>query len=540
MPDPAFKKCRRCPWISPTAVAAFLIAFFLLSACGPRSTAQAEVQVTIQADGNESSLALPLGSTVQDALNKAEITLNNLDRVDPPTYTPLAAQMTIRVTRVSEAFQVEEVVVPFERQTVRNESLPEGQTLLIQSGVNGVQQITYRQVFEDGVEVSRSVFKTAFLSEAVPEIVMVGVQTPFTSIAINGKLAYLTSGNAWIMEKTTGDRRPLVTSGDLDGRIFSLSPDGRWLLYTRKSEEETDEVINTLWAIDTIRSAPQPVNLRATNVIHFAAWVPDTTWSVVYSTVEARATAPGWQANNDLQTLTLTADGSVVQGKERLAANSGGIYGWWGTNFAWSPDGRQLAYARPDSVGLVDLDSGEFVSLVDLTPFQTRSDWAWVPGIGWGADSRTLFTVTHAPAEGLTSDEASPYFDLSAILIDNNLTINLIPQSGMFAYPVPSPWLAQERYQVAYLQSIFPEQSETSRYRLMVMDRDGSNPSILFPSEGSAGMEPQQVVWGPIAENEENAWLALIYQGNLWIIDSQTGQSHQITGDGSLGKIDWR
>lgn len=539
LPDPVFQKRGGRSLSITAAIAVVFLALFGVAACTPPANKRAEVQIKILADGRQISLELPAGSTVQDALGKAGITLNNLDQLDPPSYTPLADQAVIRVTRVSESFQVEEVVIPFERQTVRNESLPEGQTLLIQPGVNGVQQITYRRVFEDGTEVSRTVFKTAILSEAMPEIVMVGVQTPFTSVAIRGKLAYLTNGNAWIMEKSTGDRRPLVTTGDLDGRVFSLSADGRWLLYTRKSAEETGEVINTMWAVDTNRNSPQPVNLRAANVIHFAAWVPGTSWNIAYSTVEARPTAPGWQANNDLQMLTLTSEGNVLQGNERIAANSGGIYGWWGTNFFWSSDGSQLAYARPDSVGLVDIDNGEFIPLVDLIPFQTRSDWAWVPGVGWAPDNNALFTVTHAPSSGLTTDEASPFFDLSAILVDSGLTVHLVPQSGMFAYPVPSPLLPQGRYQIAYLQAIFPEQSETSRYRLVTMDRDGSNRSALFPPEGSPGIEPQQIVWAPEPE-DENLWLALIYQGNLWIINSSTGQSQQITGDGSIGKIDWR
>ena len=34
------------------------------------------------------------------------------------------------------------------------------------------------------------------------------------------------------MEGSTANRIPLVTSGDLDGRVLKLSRDGNWLLYT--------------------------------------------------------------------------------------------------------------------------------------------------------------------------------------------------------------------------------------------------------------------------------------------------------------------
>jgi len=71
--------------------------------------------------------------------------------------------------------------------------------------------------------------------------------------------------------------------------------------------------------------------------------------------------------------------------------------------------------------------------------------------------------------------------------------ITLVPQSGMFAYPVPSPIQlypsGENSYQVAYLQAMFPDQSETSPYRLVVMDRDGSNPKVVFPPEGEPGLD---------------------------------------------------
>jgi hypothetical protein len=93
-------------------------------------------------------------------------------------------------------------------------------------------------------------------------------------------------------------------------------------------------------------------------------------------------------------------------------------------------------------------------------------------------------------------------------------------------------------YQVAYLQSIFPEQSETSRYHLYVMDQDASNKKLVFPQEGSTGLDPQQVVWGPSSRSAQR-FIGIIYQGNLWIVSVETEEASQITGDGSIIKIDW-
>lgn len=497
------------------------------------------VNITLIADGNQASLKVSPGATVQTALNTANITLNNLDRVEPPTYTVLSEGTTVKVVRVAESFEIEEIILPFERQTVPNESLPENQRRLVQAGSNGLQQITYRIVTEDGVEVSRNVFQVATVSQAIPEIEMIGVQRPFTSTPIAGKLAYLTAGNAWVMDGATGDRRPVVTSTDLDGRIFSVSPDGEWLLYTRKPQEGETDIINSLWVINLADTDnPAPIDLEVTNIIHYAGWNPNRAQSILYSTVEPRSTAPGWQANNDLQAVRFTAS-EVSSHETILEANIGGIYGWWGTSFAFSPDGSRLAYARPDSIGLVDLDTGETSSILDILPLQTRGDWAWVPGIGWSHDGEMIYLANHVPLAGLANNETSPLFNVTAIELDT-ANIPLVTQTGMFAYPVPSPEQGKDRFQVAYLQAYFPEQSENSRYRLMIMDRDGSNSHSLFPSEGLPGLDPQRVVWSPSQLPESPYWLAFVYQGNLWLVDPATSEVRQITGDGLITNIDWK
>ncbi len=119
-------------------------------------------------------------------------------------------------------FETEEQIIPFERQVVRNKSLPDGQTRLVQEGANGKKELTYRRVLEDGVEISKSVVKTVILQDALPEIMMVGAQTSFAPLPVPGKLAYLAGGNAWVIDTSTANRTALVTTGDLDGRILSF------------------------------------------------------------------------------------------------------------------------------------------------------------------------------------------------------------------------------------------------------------------------------------------------------------------------------
>jgi len=513
-----------------------LLAVAWLTGCSSPQVTGKDITISISADGAARNVTVPSGTTVTQALQLAGIKVGDLDKVEPPAYTVCSAGDTIKLTRVEEKFETEEQIVPFERQVVRNESLPEGETRLVQAGVNGQQELTYRRVLEDGVEISRSIVKTVSLQDALPEIVMVGSQSSFAPLPVPGKLAYLAGGNAWIIDTSTANRTALVTTGDLDGRIFKLSPKGTYLIYTRKSMKPANKEINTLWAVRT--EGGKPFSTGLSNIIHFADWIPGTN-SIAYSTVEPRSTAPGWQANNDLSRYSITTG----EKRKILDASNGGVYGWWGMTFAFSPEGR-LAYSRPDGIGTVDLDGKYLKPLLSITPLNTHSDWAWLPAIAWGADGKTLYYTSHAAPPSLVNEEDSPFFDISAASFDNGSDVPIVEQSGMFAYPAVSSLESSSRerqYQVAYLQAIFPEQSETSRYRVAVMDRDGSNRRTIFPANDAPGLEPQTPVWAPDAiQGQSGDFIAVIYQGNLWLVDSGNNQAYQVTGDGLVTRIDWK
>lgn len=514
----------------------FFTIFGLLAGCRSPQFSSG-ILVSITADGATRQIRVDTGSTVLQAFQQAGLAPGDLDQAEPPFYTVLKDGDSIRLTRVREDFQTEIESVPYEHQVIRNETLPEGETHLVQAGVNGQTEITFRLMLKDGIEAGRSVVKTEVLQEASPEIVMIGAQVSFTPLALPGNLAYLAAGNAWIMDGSTSNRRLIVGTSDLDGRVFKLSPNGEYLIFTRKSKKPASEEINTLWVVRVGNTTPKPQYLNAKNVVHYAEWIPGTN-SVAYSTVEPRDAAPGWQANNDLWRVSITG-GSP---RKLLDASSGGVYGWWGSSFSYSLDGR-LAYSRPDGIGLVDQDGGYLKPLLHITPLNTHSDWAWIPGLAWGADGKTLFMASHAPAPAPITDEESPYFDLSALSLENNTVVSLARQTGMFAYPASSPIRqngTEKVYQLAFLQAIFPDQSGTSRYRLMIMDRDGSNRRSLFPPPDVGGLEPQIPVWAPQPVAGQNGdFLAVVYQGNLWLIDSLGSQAYQVTGDGLISRIDW-
>lgn len=514
-----------------------LVSFFsLLTGCTAPQVTQGMIVVNVIAGDETITVEVPPGSSVEDVLTVSGLALGSLDRVEPAPYMVLDDGSNVRLIRVEEEFNVEQVVIPFEHQVLRNESLPEGQEYWLQLGQNGLQEITVRQVFEDGVEVSSSRVKSVVIKEPLPQIKMVGVQKPFEPISIPGRLVYLLDGNAWLMEGSTSNRRQVVTTGDLDGRVFSLSPDGNWLLFTRQSQVE--DTINRLWTIRLDGDPGRMIDLKVANIVHFAAWKPGSALTVAFSTVEPRLAAPGWQANNDLGQLSFAASGFLNPVRYFLEANQGGVYGWWGTDFAWAPDGFSLAYSRPDGVGLLDLQTGLQETVLEIEPLQTFADWAWVPGFAWGPDGKVLYTVDYQ------SQGDAQLFDLVAIPIEVGNPLPLVSQVGMFAYPAASPLReipsGETAYQVAYLQALFPSQSETSRYRLMVMDRDGSNRRSLFPLEGT-GLTPQRIVWSPqsLDSNGDHA-IAFLFQDNLWLVNATNGETWQITGDNLTSRLDWK
>ena len=518
-------------------ILASLIVVLTLSCARPQATAGTiTVKVTTAEGSTEHTIVS--GSTVQQALESLGMELGALDRVNPPSYTVLSDGAEVEITRVEEVFEIETVTIPFPSQTVRNEALPEGESILIQPGENGTQEITLRIVVEEGDEVARSPIKTVIIKEPVPEIIMIGAQASFTPVPIEGSLVYIAGGNAWLIEGNTGNRRAIVVTGDLDGRVLELSPDNRWLLFTRAHADDED-IINSLWALSLNDADVGEIEIGVENIIHFANWMPNASVNTVYySTVEPSPSPPGWQANNDLKSFTLSDSGRVGNRETIIEANSGGQYGWWGTDYKWGWDRNELAYMRADSVGLVDVIDGETTPIYEIIPFQTLGDWAWVPGLSWSHDGQNLYFANHGVPIGIESPQASPIFHVAAGTIEAQPSVLLIERAGMFSYPNVSPRLdvntAEIAFKVAFLQAIAPLESSDSTYRLGVMDRDGSNSRILFPPEGETGLQPGEPKW-----SADGKLIGIIYRGDLWVVEVASGIGSKLTGDGQTIGLDW-
>ncbi|HQA69982.1 MAG TPA: G5 domain-containing protein, partial [Aggregatilineales bacterium] len=235
-----------------------LLVTLLTAACQivlPPATEETQTTVTLVADGTTQTLDVNPNYTVNDVLRLLDLSLGPLDRINPPGYSRIEDGMTITIVRVREETVVTQEVVPFERRTVPNEGLPEGETQLLQAGANGLAEVTYRVTYEDGVEAGRSEVRRVLLETPQDEVIMVGRQSELPTVTVNGTLAYIYNGNAWVMRENSANRRPLTLDGGLDGRVFELSADGGRLLYTRTADAAPEEgeagpaPFKSLWAV---------------------------------------------------------------------------------------------------------------------------------------------------------------------------------------------------------------------------------------------------------------------------------------------------
>jgi hypothetical protein len=530
--------------------------------------------VSIKIGSDTQQVSATPDQTVSDVLHQASITTADLDRINPPGYTRVTPDMVITIVRVTEELVVTQEPIPYQQRTTLNEGLASGEKRILQAGINGVAEITIRVVYEDGVEISRNEIRRVVQTSPQDEVTMVGSQGQLPAVTINGTFAFISSGNAWIMRGNSGERRPLTLDGGVDGRVFALSRDGKRLLLTRNVSASSASAtpasgsslstptptapsagstgpFNSLWVVmDTTNPDSKPFRLRLDNIL-YADFLPGTPNTIVYTTAEPRPNFPGWQANNDLWSAQVSNRGSLSNFRLLLAPSSGGLYGWYGTRFSISPDGATLAWAQADAIGILKppgRDSATPIpgrqapryvasTLVSFVP-RNAYDFVWVPDISWSADGELIATTLHGPPLGAEMPEDSPIYDVSIVPFSGGYSASIALQAGIWASPQFSPMTAPDGTELdvrlAYLHALDPLNSVNSRYELIVSDTDGSNKQIIFPQPGQPGLSPQIIAWSP-----DGNQIAYVYQGNLFIIDVQTGLIQQLTQDGLSGSPRW-
>lgn len=521
----------------------FLIAVIALASCTTQTAQQTRLIVSLLVDGRERTFEYAAPITVGEFLRDADITLGELDDVNPPSFTQIADGMRVTVVRVTAEEECDDEVVPYRRQTSPYEGLSPGEERIARQGQNGVTQICYTVEFRNGVRAERTEVSRTVVTAPQDEIVYVGPAGDLDPVSVTGTLAYVNNDNAWVMAGSSITRRNLTNTGDVDGRVFSLSPDGRRLLISRRdSVSSSGGFANRLYLISDTNDNDEPLPLQPSNVLD-AVWVPGLENTIAYSTAESRAAPPGWQAYNDLWLMRIDpTSGEALSVEEVVESNNGGFAGWWGTSFVWSPNGDQLAFSRANGIGLVDLATGEFRPLLQYTPFSSPASWSWRAHISWSADSSLILTTVHGAPIGSEPPEASPAFHVAVTSASGEFSADIGTNAGIWSHPEYSPPVRDEAGelmpgQIAYLRArnLNNSISETAEYDLVVADRDGSNDRIVFPSDpAQPGLTSREFAWSPDAES-----IAFTYQGSLWLVDVATGEGSQLTLDGGASRPVW-
>ncbi len=527
-----------------------ILALLIFSGC-QRQPENPGITVTIIADGRQRVFIIPAPTTVEEFLRdpRVDIQLNPLDRINPPPFTQITEGMQISVARVTEQTECEQSEIPYRQTTALNEGLSPGEQRVVQAGENGILETCFRVTLVDGVSAERIETNRTEVKASIDEIIYVGPTGEIEPVPIMGTLAYISNGNAWIIRGSSTNKTPVTTEGDLDRRVFSLASNGRQLLFTRrKIESGSDRVFgNQLWMMPDVTRQSSPVSLVLDNVL-LANWIPNQDNTITYSTAEPRDATPGWLAFNDLWQMRIDPQtGESLSVHQILDRSGGGLYGWWGTRFEWSPDGRYLAWAQADGIGLVDWEANELSQpLLNYAVFRPVSDWSWRATLSWSPDSGLLLTTVHGPPVGGESPESSPAFDVAITSLNGDFNAPIITGAGIWSAPQFSPFLSRSNSEfpvgyLAYLQAREPFNSINGEYDLIIADRDGSNARVLFPTDDRPGLRAQASIF----QNREFAWspdgsqIALIYQGNLWVVDAGSGVSHQLTLDGGASNPVW-
>lgn len=524
------------------------IGFFIiiLVACQPEPELDTDT-VYVYVDNFEYIYRLAEPMTVEEFLAAvASIDWDDNDRIVPSLYTQVVDGTRITIVRVDEEETCETEELPYQEELRPVEGLAPEEQRIQRQGQTGEQRICYRVIYENGIQQQRiPIGEPEIIREPVNRIIAVGVDDQVEPIAITGTLAYINNGNVWVISRTSTNKRPLTLSNDIDSLVLDLSPDGRYAMYTRRAED-SETFVNELWVMDTtqddVNSAVQLIAI--TDVLH-AEWLISDDYSISYSTSEVRDISPGWDPFNNLLVSRIDPQtGDAFNPRVIVPENSGGAYGWWGTVYHWSPDGQTLAWAQADSIGIYDNDTNA-VALTQFDVFRSVQDISWRTSLSWSPDSQLIASVIHGPPQPGVPPDSSRIFSVVVTDVSGNFEAMIDEGAGIWASPKFSPLLdtADSPFPqgyLAYLRVRDPNQIY-GQYDLIVADRDGSNARLIFPQAGQAGIQtsdfglyPQDYTWSP-----DGRQIALIYQGNLYIIDVITGASYQMTFDGGSQHPVW-
>ncbi len=195
------------------------------------------------------------------------------------------------------------------------------------------------------------------------------------------QVAYVKDNNLWIWDEDKGSVA-LTKNGGVEG--VSLSDDGQQIVFRRGgniwavNSDGTDERQLTS-EVDfehiTYGEDLDPYVISITP--YHTAWQPAS--HMLYFNTSPQMEGPGLFLSDDLWVIdTDSGELDII-----LSPGEGG-------NFAFSPDGRQIAIITPEGIDIINADGTNRRTVFTYTPIITYSEFQYYAEPVWTADSTTL------------------------------------------------------------------------------------------------------------------------------------------------------
>ncbi|HZJ76643.1 MAG TPA: 3D domain-containing protein, partial [Oscillospiraceae bacterium] len=125
-------------------------------------------------DGQVEKNILTTQTDVKNLIDSLNIRLEKDDKIEPKLEEPIGEDRVIEIIRVSREVVVETQELPFQTIFKNNNSLEKGKTQKIQEGREGLKEIKFEVLYENGVEIEREIIEENIVEGAVNEIIEKG------------------------------------------------------------------------------------------------------------------------------------------------------------------------------------------------------------------------------------------------------------------------------------------------------------------------------------------------------------------------------
>ena len=116
--------------------------------------------------------------SVGSLLSQMGVRVSTLDKVSPSLTAALPGIAMVRIVRITQTIERQNIDVLFKQTTKRSDKVELGSESMGQTGANGLTQKVFRNTFQDGKLVSTVLTATQIVRQARDEIKLIGTHQP--------------------------------------------------------------------------------------------------------------------------------------------------------------------------------------------------------------------------------------------------------------------------------------------------------------------------------------------------------------------------